>query len=412
MNLTPSVFKTRLKCARVMRGYSMSELCERIGNAVSKMTISKYESGAMVPGEETLKLLAEALEQPLEFFSRPLSVRINDLKFRKQCRLRVKETNAIQAKVVDHLERYLYIEEVCGNPPSHPHAKRKTVSSANDVIQTAADLRKEWNIGGEGIPNVIALLESRGFRIVEVDAPTTFDGKMRFIRCFKDLSRLTDMKTEGTCFEGLICDDGVAMYWFDVEKDLLTGFHFFPNDELNRVLSGIPLDENLLDASGRLTIAADSELAIALNESLSRRTPSFSTEAPMNERADEAVVAELTTLFRYVYRALHSEFKVAYSKKTQKADGTRYLTFQYFVDPFAEQPHLRTVPNIELSASFMQSLYGATMIEFSQRVIAGCRRRGIETKVNRTDLRRLNAVRMRDEIKANSPFRQLHRKEY
>ena len=176
MNLTPSVFKTRLKCARVMRGFSMGELCDRIGNAVSKMTISKYESGAMVPGEETLKLLAEALEQPLEFFSRPLSVRINDLKFRKQCRLRVKETNAIQAKVVDHLERYLYIEEVCGNPPSHPHAKRKTVSSANDVIQAAADLRKEWNIGGEGIPNVIALLESRGFRIVEVDAPPTFDG--------------------------------------------------------------------------------------------------------------------------------------------------------------------------------------------------------------------------------------------
>lgn len=247
---------------------------------------------------------------------------------------------------------------------------------------------------------------------IAYNTPTTFDGKMRFIRCFKDLSRLTDMKTEGTCFEGLICDDGVAMYWFDVEKDLLTGFHFFPNDELNRVLSGIPLDENLLDASGRLTIAADSELAIALNESLSRRTPSFSTGAPMNERADEAVVAELTTLFRYVYRALHSEFTVAYSKKTQKADGTRYLTFQYLVNPFAEQPHLRTVPNIELSASFMQSLYGATMIEFSQRVIAGCRRRGIEPKVNRTDLRRLNAIRVRDKIKANSPFRQLHRKEY
>ena len=254
--------------------------------------------------------------------------------------------------------------------------------------------------------------QSRTIGSIAYNTPTTFDGKMRFIRCFKDLSRLTDMKTEGTCFEGLICDDGVAMYWFDVEKDLLTGFHFFPNDELNRVLSGIPLDENLLDASGRLTIAADSELAIALNESLSRRTPSFSTEAPMNERADEAVVAELTTLFRYVYRALRSEFMVAYSKKTQKADGTRYLTFQYFVNPFAEQPHLRTVPNIELSASFMQSLYGATMIEFSQRVIAGCRRRGIEPKVNRTDLRRLNAVRMRDEIKVNSPFRQLHRKEY
>lgn len=176
MNLTPSVFKTRLKCARVMRGYSMSELCERIGNAVSKMTISKYESGAMVPGEETLKLLAEALGQPLEYFSRPFSVCINDLKFRKKCRLRIKETDAIKAKVVDHLERHLYIEEVCGDRPDRPHVKRETVSSANDVVRIAADVRKEWNIGGAGIPNVIALLESRGFRVVEVDAPAAFDG--------------------------------------------------------------------------------------------------------------------------------------------------------------------------------------------------------------------------------------------
>ncbi len=176
MLLAPSIFKTRLKCARVMRGYSMAELCDRIGNAVSKMTISKYESGAMVPGEATLKLLAEALEQPLEYFSRPLSVHIDALKFRKGCRLRVKETNAIQAKVVDYLERYLYIEEVCGDFPDRPHVKREVVSSAKDVVRIAADVRKEWNIGGEGIPNVIALLESRGFRIVEVDAPQTFDG--------------------------------------------------------------------------------------------------------------------------------------------------------------------------------------------------------------------------------------------
>ncbi len=142
--------------------------------------------------------------------------------------------------------------------------------------------------------------QSRTIGSIAYNTPTTFDGKMRFIRCFRDLSRLTDMKSEGTCFEGLVCDDGVAMYWFDVEKDLLTGFHFFPNDELNRVLSGIPFDEKLLDASGRVSIAADSELAIALNESLSRRTPAFPATTPTKERSDEVIVVELQTLFRYV----------------------------------------------------------------------------------------------------------------
>ena len=245
---------------------------------------------------------------------------------------------------------------------------------------------------------------------IAYNTPTTFDGKLRFIRCFKDLSRLTDMKTEGTCFEGLICDDGVAMYWFDVEKDLLTGFHFFPNDELNRVLSGIPFDEKLLDASGRLSIAADSELAIALNESLSRRTPSFSTATPTKERSDEVIVAELKTLFRYVYRAQYSEFKEAYFKHTRKTDGTRYLMFQYLVNPFATQPHLRTVSNIKLSAPFMRSLHGASMIEFSQRVILECRRLGIEPKIRRADVRHLNSIHVRDELMTNSPFRQLHKK--
>ena len=174
--LTPAIFKTRLRSARVIKGYSMGVLCEKIGNAVSKMTISKYESGAMVPGEATLNLLAQALEQPLEYFSRPLSVHINDLNFRKKSRLRAKEINAIQAKVIDHLERYLYIEEVCGDLPDRPCTKRKTVSSAKDVVQIATEVRGEWNIGDAGIPNVIAFLESRGFRIVEVNTPPTFDG--------------------------------------------------------------------------------------------------------------------------------------------------------------------------------------------------------------------------------------------
>ena len=252
--------------------------------------------------------------------------------------------------------------------------------------------------------------QSRTIGSIAYNTPTTFDGKLRFIRCFKDLSRLTDMKTEGTCFEGLICDDGVAMYWFDVEKDLLTGFHFFPNDELNRVLSGIPFDKKLLDASGRLSIAADSELAIALNESLSRRTPSFSTATPTKERSDAVIVAELKTLFRYVYRAQYSEFKEAYFKDVRKTDGTRYLMFQYLVNPFATQPHLRTVSNIKLSAPFMRSLYGASMNEFSQRVISECRRLGIEPKIRRADVRHLNSIRVRDELRVTSPFRQLHKK--
>ncbi len=84
--------------------------------------------------------------------------------------------------------------------------------------------------------------------------------------------------------------------------------------------------------------------------------------------------------------------------------------FKYLVNPFAAQPHLRTVSNIKLSASFMRSLYGVSMIEFSQLAISECRRLGIEPKIRRADVRRLNAIRVCDELRMNSPFRQLHKK--
>ena len=294
------------------------------------------------------------------------------------------------------------------------HSRTDQQKASRDLEDTRAELKsahekiaRQNELLVEQERSIIA--QNRTMGSIAYNTQTTFDGKQRFIRCFKDLSRLTDLKNEGTCFEGLVCDDGVAMYWFDAKTDLLTGFHFFPNDELNRVLSGIPMDENFLDANGRLIVPADSELSIALNEALSRKTPPRSDSGPMKEHSDDIIVAELSTLFRYVYRAQHSRFDIAYFKDTRKTDGTRFLTFQYLVNPFVEKPHLRTVPNVKLSATFMQSLYDVSIAEFSQRVIAECRRLGIEPKVRRTDVHQLNAIRVRDEEMSNSPFRKLHK---
>lgn len=279
--------------------------------------------------------------------------------------------------------------------------------ATNQLDRANAQIGRQTEMLAEQSTTIAA--QSRTIGSIAYNTQTTFDGKQRFIRCFRDLSRLTDLKSEGTCFEGLVCDDGVAMYWFDVKTDLLTGFHFFPNDELNRVLSGMPMDEEFLDANGRLIVPANSELSIVLNDALSRRTPPLMVSGPMKERSDGIIVAELSTLFRYVYRAQYSEFNIAYFKGTRKTDGTRFLMFQYLVNPFVEEPHLRTVSNIKLSAQFMRSLYDISIAEFSQRVIAECRRLGIDPKIRRTDVRRLNAIRVRDDMKSNSPFRRLHK---
>ena len=42
-------FATRLKKARLTKGWSMDKLCENMDSPVSKMTISRYEKGELKP---------------------------------------------------------------------------------------------------------------------------------------------------------------------------------------------------------------------------------------------------------------------------------------------------------------------------------------------------------------------------
>ena len=53
-----NVFGARLKNARVINGMSMDDLCAKMNNLVSKQTISKYESGKMLPNSTNLIALA------------------------------------------------------------------------------------------------------------------------------------------------------------------------------------------------------------------------------------------------------------------------------------------------------------------------------------------------------------------
>ena len=46
---TSTDFATRLKKARLTKGWSMDKLCENMDPPVSKMTISRYEKGEPKP---------------------------------------------------------------------------------------------------------------------------------------------------------------------------------------------------------------------------------------------------------------------------------------------------------------------------------------------------------------------------
>ena len=152
------IFAQRLKSARVMKGYSMDELVAAMNNAVSKMTISKYEKGQIAPNSTVLISLSNALEQPVDYFFRTIAIQIESIKFRKKkSRLTVKQENSIKAV-----------------PFESPFKKK--ISSPKQVKEGAIDLRNLWNIGFDGIVNVIDLLEEHGIKVVEIEASDSFDG--------------------------------------------------------------------------------------------------------------------------------------------------------------------------------------------------------------------------------------------
>lgn len=171
------IFALRLKNARIMKGYSMDELVSKMGNNVSKMAISKYENCQLAPNSTIIISLSKALQQPIDYFFRPFSVQIESIKFRKtRSRLPAKQEKAIKESVSDLIERYLNIEETCNASVNFSSPLVESIDSDSDIKKSALKIRKDWKLGTDGIVNVIDLLEEHGVKVMEIDAPSSFDG--------------------------------------------------------------------------------------------------------------------------------------------------------------------------------------------------------------------------------------------
>ena len=171
------IFAQRLKNARVMKGYSMDELVAAMGNSLSKMAISKYEKCQLSPSSTVFISLSKALGQPVDYFFRPFTMQIESVKFRKhKSKLAVKQEESIKQNISDMFERYITIEEICNASVKFVSPFKKPVSSAEQVKEAALKLRDLWNIGSDGIINVIDLLEEHSIKVMEIDAPESFDG--------------------------------------------------------------------------------------------------------------------------------------------------------------------------------------------------------------------------------------------
>ncbi len=110
-------------------------------------------------------------------FFRPFTFQVESVKFRKlKSRLSARQEGSIKQGISDLFERYITIEEVCNASVKFSSPLGQPVSSPEQAKDAALRLRECWNLGTDGIVNVIELLEEHGIKVMEIDAPPSFDG--------------------------------------------------------------------------------------------------------------------------------------------------------------------------------------------------------------------------------------------
>ncbi len=173
-------FAIRLISARKMAGLSLQGLADRLGNVVSKQSLNKYEQGKMKPDSDLLISLSAILNVPIDYFySNPsVAVELTNVDFRKfSSKLSKAEQETIEEKAKEAFERYFELENILNfKEPTSYFVYPYIVSNAKVAEESANALRKAWDLGYDPIPDVVEMLEDKGYKVVEIETPNSFDG--------------------------------------------------------------------------------------------------------------------------------------------------------------------------------------------------------------------------------------------
>lgn len=175
------MFGERLERARKATGLSLRALGEQVG--VSQTAISKYEKDQLTPNSSMLLKLAKALDVKVEYFFRPKKFIFNleNVEYRKR-EITKKGLDLINAKILNQIEKRFELESFFPNSPVVKFSLSKNlnmkIQSMDDVDNLADQLRKEWKLGLNPIPELIDVLETYGIRVFSIDdsVDQKFDG--------------------------------------------------------------------------------------------------------------------------------------------------------------------------------------------------------------------------------------------
>jgi len=198
-----NIFGIRLSSARKMAGMSLQKLADALGNVVTKQSLSKYEQGKMKPDSNLLISLSDVLGVPVDYFyAEPtIAVELRNPDYRKHSsRISATQKAAIEEKSKIQLEKYIELETLLNLDEKPDYFDfEKEIITQDDAVEAAGKLRVEWDLGYDPIPDVIAMLEDKGYKVIEIDAPENFDGLSA------EVDRLKVIILNGSLYEGNNC---------------------------------------------------------------------------------------------------------------------------------------------------------------------------------------------------------------
>jgi Zn-dependent peptidase ImmA (M78 family)/DNA-binding XRE family transcriptional regulator len=176
------LFAERFKSARLMNGFSLQDLSDKLGNKISRQALHKYEKGEVMPDSEMLDILCETLKVRPDYFTRETIVELGTINFRKLSKLPPKEQRSIVERTREVLSRYVELEEILGFKKAFKHPlPNLEINNMEDIELAAEDIRKQWKLGTDPISNVVELLEENNIKVIEIDENDEFDGLQTWV---------------------------------------------------------------------------------------------------------------------------------------------------------------------------------------------------------------------------------------
>lgn len=187
------MFGDRLRLARKKAGYSLRGLADELKGKVTAQAIGKYERAEMMPSSDVLSALASGLGVSLEYLLSDQVEEVEEVEYRKLSNTKARARALVEAQVIDHMQRYLAIEEILeldSGPWRVPPCGNRFVGDESEGEVLADDLREEWELGTNPIPNMTSLLEDRGIKVLVMPLPESVSGLTCLIRRVRRKAKL------------------------------------------------------------------------------------------------------------------------------------------------------------------------------------------------------------------------------